>query len=212
MSTQNAIPTMPEGAQQHAPPLFTTPQLRWMAAAAAAVLLAVCAFMFRAPSYYEYEIVRFLVCFLLTVALAIFFFILWPQELKLTKVPVINVPVTIAGPVVLWLILFLLLLREMPAAGKHWEFFALSERGGAKANVPYFSETAVKADGKNPDFFYLVKDANASTLRGIFVEFSPGETRIDGTLAVPYHKELPVTFLRGAGTVSVSGLTRSDEP
>jgi hypothetical protein len=212
MSTQQATPMAGVATQKWVPPLFSTSQLRWLAIASLGVILIVCLVVVREPRYYEYEIVRFVVCFLLTVCLSIFFFIFWPQELKLTKVAVINLSVTVAGPVVLWFIFFLLLLFKMPpSAGSHWEFFAVSA-GNSKSNVDYHTEIVVSRKDGKPLEFRLVQDlSHTSHLHGIFIEFPRGDDPIEADLKVPKYKPLPVTFVRNARCIDVSGLTRSDE-
>jgi hypothetical protein len=178
-----------------------------MAFASLGVLLFVCVGVYLEPSHYEHEVVRFVFCFLLTLCLSVFFFIFWPQELKLTQVPVINLSVTVAGPVVLWLILFLLFLQVMPPsiAGKQWEFFTPINEGGSKASVLYHSTISVRAEGKESVPFRLVPETKDATLRGIFIQFRAGEDQIKAILVLP-NRELPVTFKRGAGTFDVSGL------
>jgi hypothetical protein len=211
MSTQNPTLTKPERALKYAPPLFTRPQLRWMAVVALAVLLLVCLFLVLVPRQYDHEAVRFAVCVLLTMCLAIFFFIFWPQELKLTKLPGINLSVSVAGPVVLWLVLFPFLLYWMPPCEKpaheersHLEYFALSPET-ARSAVPFHTGVKLlKKDGKGPVFYPVADPGDASALKGVVVEFAPGEDLIRATLQVPNYPPLFVEFRRGAGTAAVS--------
>jgi hypothetical protein len=176
-----------------------------MGVASLVVALGVCLFMALAPRYYDHAAVRFALCVLITVPLTVFFFIFWPQELKLTKIPVIDLSVTIAGPVVLWLILFLLLLKVMPPCERpHPEYFALSP-GNDPSRVPYHTGTQLLQKDRTSRLCYPVADpGDASSLKGVVIEFRPGEDHIEGTLQVPKYPPLLVEFRLGANTAIVS--------
>ncbi len=189
------------------PPLFSERQLRRMAYAAVGILLFLSTFVIVKPSYLEFEVVRFTTCLLLSLCLAIFFFVFWPQQLELTEIPVIKLPVRVTGPVVLWIIVLLFLLALMPqSAGNYCQFF--------RPEPPRLAfSSRIKLEGTKGEplaSHFAEDDRKPGYVGGVYVTFPRGVGSLSANLKVPDHNTLEVTFSRGLNTFDVSGLALKD--
>ncbi len=186
-------------------PLFTAAQLRLMAFAAMAVLLVLSAYTIFRPYSLEDEMVRFTICLLTSLSLSIFFFVFWPQQLELREIPVINLPVRVTGPVVLWVVVFLFLLRLMPESnGNACQFFRPDMAGEQPLA---FSARIRLVDVEPKCAYHIVPDEKESSqLGGVYVTFPQGVATVAASLKVPFHKPLRVEFSRSRSTVRMSGL------
>src|SRR5207245_565526 len=66
------------------------------------------------PEKFENPTARFVLCAAIALNLAVFFFVLYPQVVKLTKIPVLNLTIQLVGPIVLYIVVLVLLWKVMP--------------------------------------------------------------------------------------------------
>jgi hypothetical protein len=128
----------------------------------------------------------------------LFFFILWPHEASLKNIPVINLPVNVAGPVVVWTILFLLLMKFVPDSPATWKYFKIE----SESRVPYISGSTIKSK-YNLDGKVVFKQGALTHLEGIFIEFPIGVETIDAQIEMLPFKPVPVEINRKQDYISI---------
>jgi hypothetical protein len=191
-------------------PGFSPRQLTIMGVAAILIIIGLIIYLFEHVSRLETLTARFLICLLVSLLLGVFFFVWWPGRYELDKIPVINLPVRVAGPVVLWLVLFNLLLYVMPKEDSPYRMFSLVNP--PHGPIPYHRGITVVREGGLPADFELIEDrANVGRLAKILVRFGPGEEEFKASLNVPLHKPLSVVFRRSDSLIDVSHLVYSEE-
>lgn len=84
--------------------IFPDKHLRVLAYFSFASAIGLIIFILVKPFYMEIGNVKFGISVLLALLFSIFFFILWPQKATLEQVPLINLPIKLVGPIVLWVI------------------------------------------------------------------------------------------------------------
>src|SRR5712691_4321765 len=85
------------------------------------------------PETTENPAARFTLCLAIALNLSIFLFVLYPQAIKITKVPIINLTVQIVGPAALHIVLLLLVWKLMPEPPTKAERFFIPVENGARA-------------------------------------------------------------------------------
>jgi hypothetical protein len=189
---------------------FTPWQLKIMGFLAVILTCGLVLYLFQNVSRLETQSARFLICLLVSLLLGIFFFVWWPKQYELERIPIINLPVRVAGPVVLWLAIFLLLLRVMPKEDAPYRPYSLVNPPSGK--IQYHSEIKVIRDGGREADYELIEDRNRSGCLGkILIKFDPGEDEIRASLHIPLYRPLPVTFRRSESAIDVSKLDYSEE-
>lgn len=194
----NAMPSTAE-------PGFGPGQLRVMGFAAVILTVGLILFLFLNGHRLETQTARALICLLVSLLLGIFFFVWWPRQYELDRIPIINLPVRVTGPIVVWLVIFVLLLQVMPREDAPARVYTLVN--APSGVIRYHPEIkVVRKDGREPEF-ELIEDRNsAGNLGKILIKFEPGEDALVAELRIPLHKPLSITFLRSESTVDVSKL------
>lgn|GEM_PF-3094873 len=136
-------------------------------------------FRFQDPMARSWLVVAFSVCF------AIFFFLFFPQEIKIEKIApfdrAIDLGVKIAGPVALFLIIFSVLNKFIPPGTDLSTRYFEARYASGEANVGGYQDNfKIDWHGENKPTFIRVMDDNAN-LQGVIVEFSGGATKYEGT-------------------------------
>jgi hypothetical protein len=149
------------------------------------------------PERFEHSTARFLLCAAVALNLAIFFFIIYPQDVKLTKVPVINVSVPLVGPIVLFILMLLFLWTLMPEPPTVARRFFIPYEGGQRAERISFD--TVKITPAEESFTYYVVPNDRRFLAGVYVEFGRGKEQYKALFAAPFYKPVEITFQRGPG-------------
>jgi hypothetical protein len=144
------------------------------------------------PLQFEYRITQIILCLACAVYLSVFFFVFYPSEYRLERVPYLNLPVQVSGPVAICIVVFSLLLFVMPGerTGRFIKF---------NPNLPlYFSErtTVVPKDGTQRFTCYVVGNPGTMELYGVFIEFPPGISKCPATIKHPFYEPLDFTFTR----------------
>jgi hypothetical protein len=96
------------------------------------------------PQWFENDFARFMLCVAVALLLAVFFFIFYPQQLQMKMPVVAGTTVRLAGPVVLFVSVLLLLWRFMPSPeyGRVFEIWCNGKRGGmylGDSSTTYFT-------------------------------------------------------------------------
>lgn len=189
---------------------FGLAQLRVMGFTAVILTCGLVLYLFLNVHRLETQTARFLICLLVSLLLGIFFFVWWPSQYELDKIPIINLPVRVAGPIVVWLVIFVLLLQVMPREDAPYKAYSLVN--APTGAVQYHRGIKVIRKGGKEAEFELIEDRNLlGRLGKILVRFDPGKDEIAAELRIPLHKPLPVIFRRIESTVDVSKLAYSEE-
>jgi hypothetical protein len=192
--------------------VFPAHQLRFLAYAALGIMLVVVGFTFAMPIYLEYGVVRVIVCLLLSLCLSVFFFVFWPQKLEMQVIPVINLPIRVTGPAVLWCCVLLLLLNLVPVTGNTWAYFT-PDMGDSRLQVPYYLQTTLERVAGGELHYRIVKeDGKPGSTWAVLVRFEPAERSIQARLRIRDYKETTVSFVRGKDTFDLSGVEREGKP
>lgn len=209
-------PDRPRGEKRGRPqeppfePGFGPAQLRVMGFTAVILTCGLVLYLFLNVHRLETQTARFLICLLVSLLLGIFFFVWWPRQYELDKIPIVNLPVRVAGPIVAWLVIFVLLLQVMPREDAPYKAYTLVN--APTGAVQYHRAIKVtRAGGRAVDFELIEDRHRVGRLGKILVKFEPGEDEIAARLHIPLHKPLPVLFRRSESTVDVSQLVYSEE-
>jgi hypothetical protein len=150
------------------------------------------------PENFENATTRFVLCAAIALDLSVFFFVIYPHEAKLTKVPAINLSVSLVGPIVLFIVILLLLWKLMPESpGGSSRFFVPYEQGVRAEKMSFETVQIAPMDG--PFEYYVVPDRNRF-MAGVYVQFASGQTAYRARLSAPYYEDVEVVFSRGPGT------------
>jgi hypothetical protein len=148
------------------------------------------------PERFDNGTARFILCAAISLNLAIFFFVLYPQEIKLTQIPVINLSITLVGPIALYIVLLLLFLKLMPVPSLvAYRLFVPYEGGNRALRISSQAKVSPQDDRFE---CYIVPDENG-LLAGVCVRFESGQDHYKALFKAPYYKTTEVTFDRGAG-------------
>jgi hypothetical protein len=148
------------------------------------------------PERFESPPSRFILCIFVALNLAVFFFIIYPEEFKISEVPIINVAVPLVGPIVLFIVILLLMWKMMPEPALASRFFVPYERGEQAARISFENVTLSPSE---EDFRYYVVPTKDGFLAGIYVEFAGGKGLYKARFRAPFYKQADITFERGPG-------------
>ena len=193
--------------------IFTKRQQAILAAIAFAILGAVLAYGILYPEQFEAPIARFILCATIAVYLSVFFFVLYPAKFELEKFPVLNLPVKTTGPIVLWLVVFLLLLKLMPATPDGYGRMFDASNAARALDVCNNDDRSCTLEAalvelefadKKDITYYIVRDNTIPRLMaGIYIKFLPGDAQYAAVLHY-HHRKVNVEFSRyGQATANV---------
>jgi hypothetical protein len=149
------------------------------------------------PEKFENPTARFVLCAAISLNLAVFFFVLYPQVVKLTKIPVLNLTIQLVGPIVLYIVVLLLLWKIMPEPPTiAYRFFIPHERGTRADRI---SAQLVTLSPAEESFVYHIVPDDNGLLAGVYIKFEAGKDRYKALFKAPFYKPREVEFLRGSG-------------
>jgi hypothetical protein len=127
----------------------------------------------------------------------VFFFVLYPQVIKLTKIPVLNLTIQLVGPIVLYIVVFLLLWKIMPEPPTVAYRFFIPYEGSTRADR--ISAELVTLAPSGESFAYYIVPDDRGLLAGVYVKFESGKDEYKARFATPYYKPADIVFQRGPG-------------
>jgi hypothetical protein len=136
---------------------------------------------------------RFFFCLTISLYLAVFFFVLYPQRFVLTRIPVIDLPVTLVGPPALWVVFLLLLLALMPLPRDGRLFKPRYGPGEMRVSRESVNVIPVHQDRACPA--YVVRDHRGEFV-GIYVEFHANQREYEATVSAATREDIHWTFRR----------------
>jgi hypothetical protein len=155
------------------------------------------------PALFENEIARFMLCVSTATLLAVFFFIFYPEKVQTNLPLVTGIGLRVAGPIALWLGVFLLLLHYAPEpqSGRLFEITPAGMYLGDQSTTYFFPK-----EGPKPDQWLVGANDNSRLLYGIYVVFPINVRKIDGFLHHDgWSNNVKVTLSRdGPPTIDVS--------
>lgn len=126
---------------------------------------------------FELPVPQFIFCAAIATYLSIFFFVFYPAQFELQRIPVINLPVRVTGPIVLWIVVLWLLLSLIPKTDqfRYIRFFDPEPfaRALSQPLIYFTGDTNLQFLGPKPLRYHLVFEGNPRSLTAIYVEFSP---------------------------------------
>jgi hypothetical protein len=148
------------------------------------------------PEKFANPTARFILCGAIALNLAVFFFVLYPQKLELSKIPYINLTIHLVGPIVLYIVMLLLLWKMMPEPSfVTYRFFVPYEENKRAERISGQARVTSTEEGFT---CYVVPDENG-LLAGVCVKFETGKDQYKASFKAPYYKTIDVTFRRGSG-------------
>ena len=149
------------------------------------------------PDTTENPAARFTLCLAIALNLSIFLFVLYPQAIKITKVPFINLTVQIVGPAALHIVLLLLVWKLMPEPPTKAERFFIPVENGARVTRIPAENVSLTPSGE--DFAYYVVPDEKGLFAGIYVKFAAGRDVYKARFTAAYYEAVEVVFRRGPG-------------
>jgi hypothetical protein len=147
------------------------------------------------PEKFDNATARFILCAGIALNLAVFFFVLYPQEIKLTKIPLINVTIQLLGPIALYIVMLLLLWKMMPEPSPVVYRLFVPQEGGVRA----LRISGAKVSMEDESFQCYVVPQENGLLAGICVRFENGRDHAKGWFKANFYKTTEVNFDRGPG-------------
>lgn len=141
--------------------------------AVAAFLLAICLIVWALvrPIDFATSFARFILCLAISFSLGVFLFVSYPSDYRLTKVPLVDLPIEVVGPAALFLILLSVLLKLMPVPeGGRLHLFV--DRSGQEINAADIGTVILSFEGGEAPRYYLIPGENCQSLRGIYVYYA----------------------------------------
>ena len=148
------------------------------------------------PEKFEGPPSRFILCTFVALNLAVFFFVIYPEEFKLSEVPIINLAVPLVGPIVLFIVILLLMWKMMPEPAVASRFFVPFERGEQAERISFENVTLTPSE---EEFRYYIVPTNGGFLAGVYVEFASGKGTYKARFRAPFYKQADITLQRGPG-------------
>jgi hypothetical protein len=136
------------------------------------------------PLLFQHNAAKFFVCTMLAFCFSIVMFVIYPQNIRIKKIPGIDLAVEVVGPPALFLATLPLLWHYYPGpVGRVYRFQNLTTR----LRVPTAELTVVNGQCRGQ----IVTDPNASdhgALTSIYVEFNSTENKCEVEIGDPYKK------------------------
>lgn len=186
--------------------IFEPKHFRWLVFTSFVFVLSIIVFLIIFPGYLDFEIVRFLALIIISLYLSIMFFILWPHNATIEKIPLINLSVKIAGPVVLWLVIFMITNKLMPNDNIQEKVFIIN-KADENFRVPYH-DTKLKSDETVLDYMMIENASSKSHLRAIYIKFPKGKSNIKVRLEFAKYKPHDVTLTRTMNSIFINKLEK----
>src|SRR5262249_9645282 len=149
------------------------------------------------PEKFENATARFVLCAAIALNLAVFFFVLYPQVVKLTKIPILNLTIQLVGPIVLYIVVLLLLWKVMPEPATVAYRFFIPYEGSTRADR--ISAETVTLTPSGEGFVHdMVRDGRGF-LMGVYVKFESGKDEYKARFFALFYKPADIVFRRGSG-------------
>lgn len=120
------------------------------------------------PSYFQSSTAKFFTCFILSICASVFIFFLYPARMSLSRIPLLDLPVKLVGPSVLFVVVLLLTWKLYPF--RVGRLFQLSS--GGSPVVLQVVTTKIIPKGTGCDFYKVVDSRDYHFIGGIFVNFN----------------------------------------
>ncbi|MBL7770014.1 MAG: hypothetical protein JNK20_13610 [Flavipsychrobacter sp.] len=188
--------------------IFEAKHFRWLVFSSFLFVLVIILFLIIFPGYLDFEIVRFLALIIISLYLSLMFFIIWPHNATLDKIPHLNLTIKVAGPIVLWLLIFLITNKLMPSDNIQEKVFTIN-KSNESFRVPYH-ETTLKSDETVLDYMMIEDVIYKSHLKAIYVKFPKGKTSVKAQLQFTKYKPINVILDRKMTSIFVNKLEKYD--
>jgi hypothetical protein len=149
------------------------------------------------PEKFENATARFVLCAAIALNLAVFFFVLYPQVVKLTKIPILNLTIQLVGPIVLYIVVLLLLWKVMPEPATVAYRFFIPYVGSVRADR--ISAETVTLTPSGEGFVHDMVRDERGFLAGVYVRFESGKDEYKARFGAPFYKSADIVFRRGPG-------------
>src|SRR5439155_2769688 len=113
------------------------------------------------PDTTENPAARFTLCLAIALNLSIFLFVLYPQAIKITKMPIINLTVQIVGPAALHIVLLLLVWKLMPEPPTKAERFFIPVENGERVTRIMAGNVTLTSVGEDFTYYIATEDRMA---------------------------------------------------
>jgi hypothetical protein len=126
----------------------------------------------------------------------IFLFVLYPWNFRLTKIPLIDLSVELAGPIVLFIGLTLF-IREIVPNPEGGRVHRLSQENGSPLIISDLSRVEIGfPDEQTEPAYHLVLAPDRRTLHAIYVVYPEGKTKLQVTVKLSKHYKKEVRTLK----------------
>jgi hypothetical protein len=188
--------------------IFEAKHFRWLVFSSFTIVLFLIIFLLLNPDYLDFEIIRFLVLILISLYLSLMFFILWPHNATLEKIPFLDLSVKVAGPVVLWIVIFTLTNNLMPSDNNQERMYIIN-KASETYRIPYH-QTFLKCNDTSVDYMLVEDPINKSNLKAVFVKFPKGKSIIKVRLEFARYKPVDLILTRTMPSIFINKLEKNE--
>jgi hypothetical protein len=177
--------------------IFQPKHLRLLVFLSLFLIILFIGFLIFKPFHLDFAIVRYLLLIVISVFIALLFFILWPHDAIMEKVPQLNLPIKVAGPIVLWVLVFFVTNNLLPNDINQTKMFIV-KASNKNVRIPYDSDMKIIDNTNTYDLqFKLIEDLKLKThLYGIVIEFPKGASTIETEISVEPYLPIKLVFDR----------------
>jgi hypothetical protein len=161
-----------EDTLKHGP--LSLRQQQWLALSAFVMISLVLAFAIFRWELFEFPVPRFIFATAVATYISVFFFIFYPAQFRLDRIPGINLPVRVTGPIVLWFVVLFAIWSAMPDGSslRQIRYFDLRDLAPKTGHDAIYSDVTYKFVGPDvPERSKLHFDEFYDQLQGIYVQF-----------------------------------------
>jgi len=187
---------------------FEAKHFRWIVFSSFFLVLGILIYLIYNPTILDYNVIKSIVLILISLYLTLMFFILWPHNATLDKVPYLNSKLKIAGPIVLWIVIFIVTNNIIPESNSQEKTFIIYKTN-PNFRVPYH-DTKLISEEISENYLMIEDPDFNSHLKAIYVKFPPGKNIINAFLHFDRYKPYPIKLDRQANIIKIENLQKNE--
>ncbi len=187
---------------------FEAKHFRWIVFASFILTIGILVYLIYNPTILDYNVIKSLVLVLISLYLTLMFFILWPHNATLDKVPYLNSTLKIAGPVVLWIVIFIITSNIIPDSNSQERIFIIYKTN-PNLRIPFHDTKLISEQISNN--YMMIEDPDFNShLKAIYVKFPPGIEKVDAVLHFNRYKPYPIILNRKSNIIKIENLEKNE--
>jgi len=187
---------------------FEAKHFRWIVFSSFLLVIGILIYLIYNPTILDYNVIKSFVLVLFSLCLTLIFFILWPHNATLDKVPYLNSTLKIAGPVVLWIVIFIITSNIIPDNTSQEKTFII-HKTNPNLRIPFHDTKLISEQISNN--YMMIEDPEFRThLKAIYVKFPPGIEEVDAVLHFNRFKPYPIILNRKYNIVIIQNIEKNE--